>query len=141
MVRLPLLLIGMLLWGCGAAPQNSTASGAAGVGGGRAIGGTTGAAGAKGGGADAAGSPEDAAVDASGLPPCPEIVAAKFGQVGSNCLRGCEVPAANDSGLLGIIPVCRLTDANARAFSLAQPAYCVLQDATTFLCTGSDASP
>ena len=31
MVRLPLLLIGMLLWGCGAASQNPIASGAAGL--------------------------------------------------------------------------------------------------------------
>jgi hypothetical protein len=129
------------LCACGSSQQNPTDSGAAGQGGSQATSGTAGGAGAKGDHADAAGSPGDAAIDASVLPPCPEIVAAKFGQVGSNCLRGCEVPQANDSGILGIIPVCRLTDANARTFALSQPAYCVLQDATTFLCTGADASP
>lgn len=83
----------------------------------------------------------NAGVDASALPPCPEIVAAKFGQVGSNCLLGCEVPDPDDSRILGIIPVCRLTAADAKAFSLAEPAYCILAEWTTFLCTGSDASP
>ena len=150
MVRLASLLLGALLCACGSAKQTPIDGGAAGQGGG-ATGGTLGTAGAKGGeagaagpkgnDADAAGSPGDAGIDASGLPPCPEIVAAKFGQVGSNCLRGCEVPQSNDSGILGIIPACRLTDANARAFSLAEPAYCVLQDFTLILCTGSDASP
>jgi hypothetical protein len=136
MIRLPLLLLAVLLCACGSAQQSPTDSGAAGQGGGQATGGTTGAAGAKGDDMDAAGSPGEAGVDASGLPPCPEIVGAKFGQVGANCLRGCEVPQANDSGILGIIPVCRLTDADARAFSLIEPAYCILQDSTTFLCTG-----
>ena len=140
MVRLASLLLGALLCACGSAKQTPTDGGAAGQGGG-ATGGTLGAAGAKDGDADAAGSPGDAGIDASGLPPCPEIVAAKFGQVGSNCLRGCEVPQSNDSGILGIIPACRLMDANAKAFSLAEPAYCVLQDFTLSLCTGSDASP
>jgi hypothetical protein len=136
MVRLPLLLFALLLCACGSAQPNPTDGGAAGQGGGQAPGGSTGAAGATGDDADAAGSPGDAGVDASGLPPCPEIVAAKFGQVGANCLRGCEVPESNDSGILGIIPVCRLSDADAKAFSLTEPAYCILQDATTFLCTG-----
>jgi hypothetical protein len=140
MVRLPSLLFSAFLCACGAAKQNPNDSGAAGQGGGQATGGTAGGAGAKGDLRDAAGSQGDAAIDASGLPPCPEIVAAKFGQVGSNCLRGCEVPEPNDSGILGIIPVCRLTDAAARAFSLSQPAYCVLPESTTFLCAGSDAS-
>jgi hypothetical protein len=132
MVRLPLLLFGVFLCACG--------SGATGQRGGQGTGGTTGTAGARG-DAAAAGAAPEAGVDASGLPLCPEIVAAKFGQVGANCLRGCEVPEANDSGILGIIPVCRLSDADAKAFSLAQPAYCVLPESTTILCTGADASP
>jgi hypothetical protein len=140
MVRPSLLLFGVLLTACSSAKQIPSDSGAAGRPGAQATGGTAGAGGNRD-SADAAGSPGDAGVDVSGLPPCPEIVASKFGQVGSNCLRGCEVPESNDSGILGIIPVCRLTAANAQAFSLAEPAYCVLQESTTFLCTGGDASP
>lgn len=134
------LLFGVLLSACSSAKQNASDGGAAGRAGAQATGGTTGAGG-NGGSTDAVGSPGDAGGDANALPPCPEIVAAKFGQVGSNCLRGCEVPEPNDSGILGIIPACRLTAANAKAFSLAEPAYCILQDATAFLCTGADASP
>lgn len=139
--RLPSLLFGVLLCTCSAAKQNSHDSGMAGHGGGEATGGAAGGAGAFGNHADAAGSPSDGGADATGLPPCPEIVGAKFGQVGSNCLRGCEVPESNDSGILVIIAPCRLTHANAQAFSLAEPAYCILPDSTAFLCAGSDASP
>ena len=139
MVRLPVLLLGALLCACGPAKQTPT-GGAAGQGGG-ATGGTLGTAGAKGDDAGAAGAPGDAGIDPNSVVRCPEIVGAMFGQVGSNCLRGCELPASRDGGSVGLIPFCRLTDAQVKAFSLPDPSYCVLQDSTTILCTGTNASP
>ena len=150
MARLPLLLLGALLCACGPATQTPTDGGAAGQVGG-ATGGTlgatggkggdAGAAGAKGDDAGAAGSRGDGGIDPNSLVRCPEIVGVKFGQVGSNCLRGCELPAGHDGGSPGLIPFCRLTDAQVKAFSLPDPSYCVLEDLTTFLCTGIDAAP
>ena len=149
MNRLRILLLGALLCACGSSKQDPTDGGAAGQGGG-ATGGTlgtagekgddAGAAGASGNDAGAAGSPGDGGVDPNSVVRCPEIVGYKFGQVGSNCLRGCEVPSGRDGGSPGLIPFCRLTEAEVSAFSLPDPSYCVLQGVTTILCTGIDAS-
>jgi hypothetical protein len=146
MARLPLLLLGVLLCACGPATQTPTDGGAAGRVGGAtggtlgATGGDAGAAGAKSDDAGAAGSPGDGGIDPNSLVRCPEIVGVMFGQVGSNCLRGCELPPARDGGSVGLVPFCRLTDAQVKAFSLPDPSYCVLEAFTTILCTGTDAS-
>lgn len=131
------LLLALLVCGCGtvsSSPDGGGQGGAAETGG--AGGGELGGAGAGGrssGEGGAAGGVSSMGGAGGAIPECPKIGAVDITPSvgGAHCLVDCQGETDAGTVTVGLLPLCRISGADATSWSKTEPAYCVQYEGST----------